>query len=189
MTAHRRKLICEIAMLCFAFACPAARADGLDSSYFVRFDSLDHSWAYFWIVLTAIMVANYVLNFAVIGLPAILRGSVHAKTVAWSLVILTILGQVADRIGAFAAIFVSVPIWAIISALFPSQSHGLGSPGFACSLFAGNLICSGIAVGALAFFFLRKRWLLSKALSWKIALAAAVLTNPAWILFIPIGRG
>jgi hypothetical protein len=134
------------------------------------------------------MIVNYALNFAVIGLPAILRASAHAKMVALGLVILTVLGQVADRVGAFAAIFVSVPIAAIVYALFPSQSHGLDSPAFAYSLFTANLICSGIAVGALAFWFLRKRWLVSKALSWKIALAAAVLTNPAWILFIPIGR-
>jgi len=68
-----------------------------------------------------------------------------------------------------------------------SQSPVLG-PVFVYSLFAANLICSGIAVGALAIWFLRKRWLVSKALSWKIALAAAVLTNPAWALLIPIGR-
>jgi hypothetical protein len=134
------------------------------------------------------MTVNYALNFAVIGAPAIVRASARAKSVALGLIILTILGQAADRIGAFAAVFVSVPFAAIFSALFPSQSQGLDSPAFFYSLFAANLMCSGVAVGALAVWFLRKRWSLPKALSWKIALAAAVLTNPAWVLLIPIGR-
>jgi hypothetical protein len=177
-----------IAMFCAAACSQSARADGLNSSYFVRFDSLDHSWTYFWTVLTAIMIVNYTLNVAVIGVPAILRASAHAKSVALGLIILTMLGQIADRIGAFAAVFVSMPIAAIFSALFPSPSHGLDSPAFLYSLFAANLICSGIAVGALAFWFMRKRWSVPKALSWKIALAAAVLTNPAWVLLISIGR-
>jgi hypothetical protein len=188
MSARSRKRISAIAIFCVAACSPSADADGLNSSYFVRFDSLDHSWTYFWTVLTVIMIVNYALNFAVIGAPAILWTSARAKSVALGLIILTMLGQVADRIGAYAAVFLSMPIAGIFSALFPSQSDGLDSPAFIYSLFAGNLICSGIAVGALAIWFLRKRWSAPKALSWKIALAAAVLTNPAWVLLIPIGR-
>jgi len=135
-----------------------------------------------------IMIVNYALNFAVIGIPAILQASAHAKSVALGLIILTILGQLADRIGAFAAMFVSVPIVVVFSGFFPLQSHGLDSPVFGYSLFAANLICSGVAVGALALWFLRKRWSVARALAWKIALAAAVFTNPAWVLLIPIGR-
>ena len=188
MITPRRKRIIAVVSFALLTLSPSAHADGLDSSYFVRFDSLDHSWAYFWTVLTLIMVVNYVLNFAVIGVPAILRASAHAKSVALGLIILTILGQFADRIGAFAAVFVSYPIAAFFSVFFPSQSHGLDSPVFGYSLFAANLICSGIAVGALALWFLRKRWSVAGALAWKIALSAAILTNPAWVLLIPIGR-
>jgi hypothetical protein len=188
MIARSSKLISTAVILCVVAFNPSVYADGLNSSYFVRFDSLDHSWAYFWAVLALIMVVNYALNFAVIGMPAILRASAHAKSVALGLIILTLLGQLADRIGAFAAVFVSFPISAFLSTLFPSHSHGLDSPVFAYSLFAANLICSGIAVGALALWFLRKRWSVARALAWKIALAAAVLANPAWVLLIPIGR-
>ena len=188
MNASKPKRICFTACAALVLS-PLARADGLDSSYFVRFNSLDHSWSYFWSVLTLIMLANYALNFVVVGMPAILRASAQPRSVALGLIVFTILGQLADRIGAYAGIFVSVPIWATLSKLFPSQSHGgLGSPVFGYSLFAANLLCSGIAVGALALFFLRKRWKVPKPLSWKIALAAAVLTNPAWILFFPIGK-
>jgi len=87
----------------------SAHADGLDSSYFVRFDSVDHSWAYFGTVLTLIMVINYLLNFAVIGLPAIQLASAPVRRVASGLVLLTILGQVADRVGAIVGIFLSMP--------------------------------------------------------------------------------
>jgi hypothetical protein len=188
MTTPRRTRVTAVVTVVVFTLNPSVRADGLDSSYFVRFDSLDHSWAYFWAVLTLIMIVNYVLNFAVIGMPAILRASAHAKSVTLGLIILTILGQLADRIGAFAAVFISFPIALFFSAFFPSQSHGLDSPVFGYSLFAANLICSGIAVGVLALWFLRKRWSVPRALAWKIALAAAVLTNPAWVLLIPIGR-
>jgi hypothetical protein len=185
MISRSQKRIAAIAMLCAGASAPLVRADGLSSSYFVRFDSPDHSWTYFWTVLTIIMIANYALNFAVIGAPAILRAHAPPKSVALGLIILTILGQVADRIGAFAAVFVSVPIAAVLSPMFSSESHGLDTPAFIYSLVAANLICSGIAVGALAIWFLRKRWSVPKALSWKIALAAALLTNPAWVLLIP----
>jgi hypothetical protein len=180
MISRGRKLLCLIAA--FGVAVGSARADGLELSYFVRFGTYDHSWKYFVTVITIIMITNYALNFAVIGLPAILRGLADAKGVALGLVILTILGQVADRIEAFAAFLVAIPISPFISALFPPP-FGLD----VYSLFAANLICSGVAVGALALWFLRKRWFVSKALSWKIAIAAALLTNPAWILLIPIG--
>lgn len=187
MTTSTRARVCAIAVLLVAACSTSARADGLNSSYFVRFDSVDHSWVYFAVVLTAIMVVNYILNFIVIGVPAILRASVHARTVALGLLVLTILGQLADRIGSIVGLFVAVPIAAIVSRFVPSARHGLDGV-FGYSIIAGNLICSGIAVGGLALWFLRKRWSVSKSLSWKIAVAAAVLTNPAWILFFRIGR-
>jgi hypothetical protein len=187
MIARKRMRMCAVAALCLVAFSASVHADGLDSSYFVRFDSLDHSWTYFWIVLTLIMIVNYLLNFAVIGAPAILRASARAKRVALELVVLTVLGQVTDRIGSLVGVFLAMPIAAVVSVFVRSQPPGLG-PVFGYSLFAANLICSGIAVGALALWFLRKRWSVPKALSWKIAIGAAVLTNPAWILLIPIGR-
>ncbi len=76
-----------------------------------------------------------------------------------------------------------MPLTALVSVFVPSAERGLSSPAFGYSLFASNLICSGLAVGGLALFFLRRRWSVAKPFSWKIAMAAAVLTNPAWILF------
>ena len=176
-----RSIAIGIALLSAA----SAHADGLNSSYFVRFDSDDHSWAYFWTVLTLIMLVNYVLNFIVIGAPAVWKASSSMKTVSMGLVVLTILGQVADRVGAFAAIFISMPLTALFNVFIRSPVPGLENPAFGYGIFTANLLCSGIAVGFLAWWFLRKRWSVPQSLSWKIALAAAVLTNPAWILLVP----
>src|ERR1700741_932189 len=110
MSERSRKRLCAIAAFYVALCSSSARADALNPSYFVRFDSLDHSLAYIWTVLTLTMIANYLLNFAVIGFPAIVCASVHAKTVAIGLVVLPILGQAADRIGSIVALFVAVPL-------------------------------------------------------------------------------
>jgi hypothetical protein len=166
-------------------AVASAYADGLNSSYFVRFDSDDHSWTYFWTVVTLIMLVNYALNFIVIGAPAVWKASSSVKTISMGLVVLTILGQVADRIGAFAAIFLAMPLAALFNVLIRSSVPGLENPAFGYGIFTANLLCSGIAVGFLAWWFLRKRWSVPQSLSWKIALAAAFLTNPAWVLLVP----
>jgi hypothetical protein len=131
------------------------------------------------------MVVNYLLNLAVIGLPAILLGSAESRAVSLDLVFLTLLGQVADKIGAFLAFFLSIPINAALDKFIHSDVPGLGAPAFMYAILASNLICSAIAVGLLALWFLRKRWSIARPLSCKIALAAAVLTNPAWSLLLP----
>jgi hypothetical protein len=110
-----------VAILTFSALCGVAHADGLDSGYFVRFDSDDHSWTYFWTVLAIIMLANYILNFIVIGLPAVSLASSRIKAVSVGLIVLTVLGQVADRLGAFAAIFVAMPFMALFSPSFVHQ--------------------------------------------------------------------
>ena len=115
----------SVALYCLAISASPAHADGLDSGYFIRFDSLDHSWTYVGAMLALIMIVNDVLNFAVIGVPAIWLASVQAKTVAIGLVVLTVLGQVADRVGSIVGIFVAVPIAAIVSPFVSSTRRGL----------------------------------------------------------------
>jgi hypothetical protein len=45
------------------------------------------------------MLMNYALNFVVIGLPAVKIGPATIRTVASGMVLLTLLGQGADRTG------------------------------------------------------------------------------------------
>jgi hypothetical protein len=188
MIARSQIRIFALALLFVMTSSSVARADGLDPAYFIRFDVIEHSWTYICTVLTIIMVVNYLLNFAVIGVPAILRASVPAKRVALGLILLTILGQVADRLGSIAGLFLAMPLSALVSIFVSSSDRALSSPAFGYSVLASNLICSGFAVGGLALFFLRRRWSVAKSLSWKVAIAAALLTNPAWILFTKLPR-
>jgi len=186
MHPRRRILVLLFVPLALAFSA-AARADGLDTDYFLRFGTWGHSSGYIWSMLATIIVVDYIWNFVVIGLPAIVWAAKPRATVARGLVVLTILGQIADRIGSVLALFVAALIAELIKVFVPSISTGLDSPAFGYSVTFSNLFCSGLAIGALALWFLRKRWAVPKALSWKIALAAAILTNPAWVLFMHLG--
>jgi hypothetical protein len=56
------------------------------------------------------MLVNYALNFVVIGLPAVKIGPAAIRTVASGMVLLTLLGQVADRLGAMLAVMAMVPL-------------------------------------------------------------------------------
>jgi len=184
MLELRRRRTIAISFLCFIAWSDSARADGLDLDYFLRFNSWGHSTAYVCTVLVLIMVVNYLLNFAVIGAPAIRLASARPKTVALGLLFLTLLGQLADRIGSILGAIIGVIISSIISG-----GRGMDNPYTGPSIIVSNLLCSGIAVGCLALWFLRRRWSVPRALSYKIALAAGILTNPAWIMLLPIGRG
>jgi len=47
-----------------------------------------------------------------------------------------------------------------------------------------NLLFSGLAVGALAFYFLRRRWQIRRRTSCIIAIAAGIFTNPMVIALL-----
>jgi hypothetical protein len=116
------------------------------------------------------MVANYALNFLVIGIPVLKVHSVPVRSVATDLIVLTVLGQLADRLGAILALIVLLPYTASISFFWP--------------LLALNFLFSGIAVGALALYFLLGEWHVRSRAAWAIAVAAAIFTNPAWVLWL-----
>lgn len=47
-----------------------------------------------------------------------------------------------------------------------------------------NFALSGFAVFLLARWFLNRRWGVERLQAWKIAVAAGVLTNPAWVMIV-----
>jgi hypothetical protein len=151
-------------LLCFV---PAPLfADGLDLGWLLRVPMMEfHSAAYITAVILAVMFANYILNFLVIGVPAILWGGALVQPVAIGLIVLTILGQVADRLGAGLG---------LLSGIVVNNMP---------VIWISNLIYSGIAIFLLARWFL-KRWSVSHTARWKIALAAGIITNPCWFIFI-----
>jgi hypothetical protein len=120
-------------------------------------------------MIAGIMLVNYVCNFLVIGLPASRLGSAGIRLIAIGLVWFTLLGQVADRLGAVVAFWSDNLIF----------NPGLASAG---RLLALNFLFSGIAIGLLAVYFLRRRWDVAKGATWWITAAAVVFTNPAWAL-------
>jgi hypothetical protein len=124
-------------------------------------------------VIALFMLANYVLNLFVIGLPAIRYGNVSFALVSRGMVSLTILGQLADRVGGILATLAIglVPIYSLFDE-------------WEWPLVILNFLFSGVAVGALALCYLRRRWGVSGRRGWPIAIAAAVLTNPVWMLFL-----
>jgi hypothetical protein len=123
------------------------------------------------LLVVAFMLANYVLNVAVVGLPAVLAGGTTWGLVCRELIVMTLLGQIADRVGALLAF----PLGALVMFIVPTAGIGV-------ALLFSNFLLSGMAVGALAFHFLRRRWDVPTRLSWIAAIGAAVLANPAWVM-------
>ena len=174
---------CAIIFAAAGFAlAPAARADGIDLvPYLTRVTGEGHSPFYVAAMMLLIMATNYALNYAVIGLPAIRLGPVPVRTVAKGLIVLTLLGQIADRVGAVLAVFLAGPVADLLGL------NGVAS--WAIPLLGLNFIFSGVAVAALAFYFLRGRWGIRGRLCWTVSIAAGLFTNPTLVailyLFVP----
>ena len=143
----------------------SAMADGLDLAYFTWVDPPHGTITEVVGFMILLMFINYILNFAVIGVPAVKFGPTPVRSVSIGMIWLTMIGQIADRLGAILADVVGFP-WHSIYASF-----------------AGHFLSCGITVGALALYFLRRRWLVPVKPAWIIAGIAAVITNPSWIIF------
>jgi hypothetical protein len=80
-----------------------ASADGFDAVWFpTRIGGWNLHPGLSAAMLAAVMAANYILNLVVIGLPAARELEVRVTTLCSGLIAFTLLGQVADRIGAVA---------------------------------------------------------------------------------------
>jgi hypothetical protein len=163
---------------------PTACADGFDAVWFMtRVGEWEAHPGWSAAMLAALMAANYFLNLVIVGLPAALTLKVPVTTLLPGLIGFTLLGQVADRIGAVAALAMALPI---------ADSFGVnGERSLALGFLAGiglNFLFSGLAVGLLALWFLQRRWGVSRTPARAIAVVAAVVTNPAWAMglwFLP----
>lgn len=173
MTAVRARVrTWSIAALAIVVLASSARADGLDVFQWVaRVPHGESGWATLALVV-AILTINYVLNFAVIGLPARRWSTVGTRRIALDLIALTLLGQIADRVGAFAAL--------IVAGLFDAFVMKDGNDGFLSALIVCNFLCTGLAVGLLVRAFVRTKWDIAPRRAWMLALAAGVLTNPTF---------
>jgi hypothetical protein len=170
----KRKGTIAVTVLTTSALCPClALADGIDLVvYFSRTPCENLAVAIPVVVL--LMLVNYGLNFLVIGLPARRLGSLPFRQVTRSLIWLTLLGQVADRIGAILA--------GLLAGLAAGALGLKGEGAWVAPLLTLNFVFSGISVGILAFVFTRRFWGLRLKHSLWISTAAGILTNPAWAM-------
>ena len=170
----KRKGTIVVAVLTSSALWPClALADGIDLvAYFSRTPYENVAVAIPVVVL--LMLVNYGLNFLVIGLPARRLGSLPFQQVTRSLIWLTLLGQVADRIGAIVAGFLAGPVAGILGVK--------GEGAWVVPLVTLNFVFSGMSVGVLAFVFTRRFWGLRLKYCLWISTAAGIMTNPAWAM-------
>jgi len=141
------------------------------------------------------MLANYALNLLVLGVPGIRRGTVTVGKVIRGTVWLTLLGQVADWLGALFALIAMDRIgfsqWRVVqrgdeSTPMFREMFARPLPSEWWRLIGFNFLFTGITVGALALLFLR-RWGVPKDTAGVMAGLAALLTNPTWtVCFGPV---
>jgi|HubBroStandDraft_1064217.scaffolds.fasta_scaffold178821_1 hypothetical protein len=168
------------ALACWAGAClvpVTARADAVDFwSVFSRVGNWKESPVKAVVLLVVVLAVNYALNLVVLGLPA-RRLGFGLKRSAKDLIGFTLFAQVADRLG----IVVGFAVATACAFLFKFKGeNGLGE--WFLAGIALNFVFCGIAVGFLAYHYLKRRWALPVTKSRWLALAAGVITNPSWIM-------
>jgi hypothetical protein len=128
------------------------------------------------LLLLALMTTNYALNLLVVGWPSVKMGAPFSR-VFGDLAVFTLLGQVADRLGAVVG---PVIAGCIVAALNVTGSNALGLM-FDIGIIL-NFVLSGVAIGFLVRHYVRRRWSLSGRGVLVVAVAAGVLTNPTWAI-------
>jgi hypothetical protein len=177
-----------------ACASGSAFADGFDvASYLARVNTYNHSTGAICGLILALAAIDYVWNLLIIGLPSMSICAVGPKKIILDLVTLTILGQVADRLGAVIAFILLGPIPFTLAERIPFTLAeripflyvDLGV--YDIRLVLSNFVCSGIAIALLVWFFVRKRWGGSTRSALVMAIVAAIATNPMISMFLPLG--
>lgn len=173
---HLYRLVICLAML--VFFSTNARADGIDIVPFLTRVGgwRDHPLTSVALVV-GLMLVNYLVNVAVIGIPSAKASQTKLRVFARDLIGFTLLAQIADRLAAIAGLLVGL---FIIDLIGISGEQGL-LKGALLGL-ALNFIFAGLAIGFLALWYVRRRWGISKRPARVIAIAAGVITNPAWLL-------
>jgi hypothetical protein len=128
------------------------------------------------LLLIGLMVANYALNAIVVGIPSTRLGAPRRR-VLLDLVGFTLIAQIADRVGAIVGGALGVALTMIAGSGGESQ---LGQATLVAIV--ANFILSGVFVGMLARYYLIHRWSLTTRWTSAVAVAAGVLTNPAWAM-------
>lgn len=132
-------------------------------------------------MFVGLLIVNYVLNLVVLGMPAARFLQIKLGTLTKDLAAFTLLAQIADRACAVGAFLLSSSIIGLAD-LGGEQEVIVSLLGGVCL----NFIFSGLAVGLLALWYLTRRWRVARRRAITIAVWTAVITNPAWVMMIPM---
>lgn len=166
------KLRQSTAAIALCALCPAlGYADGIDLiAYFSRTPCENALGAL--PVAALLMLANYGLNYVAIGVPVLKISQRPARQVSRDLIWLTLLGQIADRLGAVLAGLLTTPVM---------NMFGLkGEGAWAAPLLGMNFFFSAISIAIIVFAFAWRKWELPLRHSAWVSIAAGLVTNPAW---------
>ena len=177
-----RRVLIPIALLLVLLPATSANADGVDIVWLLtRVVGGGVHPALAVAMVVGLLIVNFLLNLVVLGLPAARSLQIKLAGLMKDLAGFTLLAQIADRACAVAGFLLS------------SSSIGLAGIGgeqeVIAAIFLGiclNFIFSGLAVGLLSLWYLRRRWGVERRRAIKIAVWTAVITNPAWVMMIPI---
>jgi hypothetical protein len=165
-----------------AGASRSAFADAFDiPAYLARFNTWNHSTAGICGLVLGLAAIDYLWNLLVIGLPCMRICAIRRKRLLLDVGLLTLLGQVADRLGAVIALTL-VTARPIADLLVRRNAWGLWH-----WVLLGNLACSGAAIGLLVWLFVRKKWGGTRRAALIMATVAAIVTNPAIPLLLNLG--
>jgi hypothetical protein len=173
--------VAVVATVACVLASADARADGIDIAWFVtRVGGWKVAPGRAALLVLMLAAINYAINAVVIGIPAY-RAGVSGSKICRELVGLTVLGQIADRLGLVASAAAVAVIGVAVESLFHTTVRGVRDLGtFALVTVALNFLTSGVLIGLLVRHYVCRRWSQPRRKGLAIALAAAVLTNPAW---------
>ncbi len=125
-----------------------------------------------------LMGINYGLNFVFIGLPAMKLGSIALKPMIKDMFYLTLLGQIADRVGLMLAfLFTTKDFYYLLH----GRTVTVDPDG---PIFLWEFVCAAIAIAALVLYFSFLRWRLRLGKALLVTLCAVIFTNPVYWLLI-----
>jgi hypothetical protein len=177
---RRSLLVLAIIIAVLSLTPTTVNADGIDVLWLMtRVGGWRFHPALSLAILAGLMFINYGLNVVVIGIPSARVLNIRLGRLLRDLAVLTVLAQVADRASTIAGFSLSFPVVGLM---------GLGGEdalrvGFLVGV-ALNFVLSGLVIGLLALWYLRRRWGLERRPSRVIATVAGVITNPAWSMIL-----
>jgi hypothetical protein len=159
-----------------------ARADGFDVGWLLtRASGWERHPVRALTLMVVLMLVNYGLNFLVIGVPASKASQRRSSSLATGLIWYTFLAQGIDRM----AFTMSIMMGMMLASMFEIQGEAVLGVGATIGL-GLNFIVAGTGIGGLALAMMTGRWDVPAKSARKIAISAAILTNPGWIIMLSV---